>query len=218
MIWHAFDKSTGEFINSIEYPENRIPSNENNIYLNSILPDANGKKIVLINEKIQILTEKEFTLHKISLGIMQLNHSQKVSEDGKIVNKTEIENLESMSQLEAFQYCYNYFSQEASRKINSGFESEATGKKLVYDTTLYDQLNLENIRSLHIDFELRCYNPITKIKTFLPHSASQITKIHNDFLQFKNAILVKADQKKNNLTRLFEQGKTTKELLEFIKS
>lgn len=205
MIYYLYNNETFEYYNFVELPDDRILKEGS-----TKKPNLDSDKHIVWNgEDWVYLDEKEFTEHKIKLGLIEINEFQKVNENGEIVPKTEIDLYnEGKLDLEYFrQKKIQEINLKARQLIESGFEFEG----YIYDTKIEDQLNFLGYLDVNSDFDIRCTKKGEKTKRLYPHSKEQIKKVFLAFTEHKRKILNEVHEEKLKINKL----KKLEEILNF---
>lgn len=211
MIYHLFNEKTGQYEKSIDYFDSRKPSGNYWIAdteLSNVKKGAIKNAILVMIDPFQkntaIMSPKEFTEHKIKLGIISLSLTEKVLDNGDIVLKTREEQIEdgTLSREALISEKKKAISSEAGNIIVSGFRTNANGRFYIYDTDLEDQFNIKYLADMCMDAPIRCKDEETGIKTFIPHKKEIIKSIIEQFGFYKSSILMKADNMRLELDTL----------------
>ncbi|MCX7998441.1 MAG: hypothetical protein N3A69_05740 [Leptospiraceae bacterium] len=201
--YYFWNEETYEYSYSEEYPENRIPPTGTT---KEPLTKEGYKTIWNPKEQTWVyLNKKEFTEHKIQLGLLQKGENVKVNEEGELVPMTELELIqEGKLSLETIrQRKIAEVNRKAKELIEGGFVCNALGENYVYDTSLEDQFNIKSLLDLGLkEAEIRCRKEGSSQKEFVLHTKAQIAKIVQDFAKYKMEILRKAHEMKVEISSI----------------
>lgn len=94
-----------------------------------------------------------------------------------------------------------------ARYIESGFESEALGERYRYDSTLEDQVNLTGLILSGLDVLCACYGtaPENNEKVFREHTATQLHRVGQDLVTFRQDALQQSEKLKKDLATLLAE-------------
>lgn len=203
---HYADDIRGFYLNTVELdvPENfKLPSNAT---LESVPTIQAGKKARLTSNKTwEIVDDPDLKTVYDENGDKKLisiyetgNYSDlpKPSKDATLINSKWVTELELREQL--FTSKYNSINTYVSNQITSGFSSDATGVMLLYDTSLTDQFEIDQLERKSIDAKIKATGA-DGIKRRYPHTASQIRQLKQEFFQFVFDLKLEGDEKKEYL-------------------
>lgn len=165
----------------------------------------NSLKQKIVNAEIVDKTPKEITEWEIANGIQTITDTQKIDDDGRIINKTQdeliadglvpLDDLKTQKIDEVNQYC--------SSLILGGFWSDATGYDKHYKGDRDDQTNLVGAVTANVDMPYKC-----GFEVIVDDGENQTTEMRYGFIvhtpaQLKQVLLDGANQKSSYLQNAF---------------
>lgn len=111
-----------------------------------------------------------------------------------------IANAYTTAELEVLKERAYMFANSYAENALKEFESDALGGKHIYDLAPHDQLNLTSLLTLKVpEVDFKCRGENESLKTYKKHTQKQLQQVFKDGAIFKQSILHKAQEIKEQI-------------------